>query len=71
MCLSTRTLFPPNKHFVSLLSVSLWKFISTKLKGQGLATGCWSSGRDSVPSLPRPDFNLWPGAEILPQAEAT
>ena len=31
----TRTLFSPNGHFVSLLSVSLWKFISAKPAGQG------------------------------------
>ena len=36
---STRTLFPPFRHFVLLLSVSLWKHISTQLAGQGLATG--------------------------------
>ena len=27
---------------VSLISVSLWKFISTQLMGQGLVTGRWS-----------------------------
>ena len=38
-------LFSPNKHFVSLLSVSLWEFISTKLMGQGPChTGHWFGG---------------------------
>ena len=37
------TLFPPNKHFYSLhYFVSMWKFISTQLTGQGLVTGHWS-----------------------------
>ena len=44
------------------------EFISTQLIGQDLITGHWSHGSDSTPSLLRPDFNLWPGTEILLQA---
>ena len=67
-----------NALLVSLLSVSLWKFIPTEPTDQGLVTGrCpwWPSGQDSALSLPQPDFNLWErGTEScfkLPQAEAT
>lgn len=42
MCLFTGTPFPPNKHFVSLFSISIWKFISKQLMGQGLVTDHWS-----------------------------
>ena len=62
-----------NTLLISLLSVSLWQFISTKPKGQGLVTGhwpWWSSGQDSVLSLLPPAFNLWPQTEILLQATA-
>ena len=31
-----------NTLLVSLLSVSMWKLISTQLTGQGLVTGNWS-----------------------------
>ena len=31
-----------NTFLVSLLSVSMWKFISAQLTGQGLVTGHWS-----------------------------
>ena len=34
-----------NTLLVSLLSISLWKFSSTQLTGQGLVTGHWSSAR--------------------------
>ena len=69
--LPTHTLFlRVNTLLASLLSVSLWKFISTQLTAQGLVAGHWSSGEDSALSLPRPDFNLWPGTEILLQAAA-
>lgn len=33
-----------NISLVSLHSVSLWEFISAKLKGQGLVTDHWSKG---------------------------
>ena len=62
-----------NTLLISLLSISLWQFISTKPKGQGLVTGhwpWWSSGQDSVLSLLPPAFNLWPKTEILLQATA-
>ena len=44
VCLSTRTLFSLliNTSLVSLLSVSLWQFLSTQLMGQDLVTGHWS-----------------------------
>ena len=51
-----------NTLFVLLLSISLWKFISTKPTGQGFVTVhwfYWSSGEDSGLSLPYPDFNSW------------
>ena len=56
---STHTLFPPFRHFVLLLSVSLWKHISTQLAGQGLVTGpLGSGGWDSGLSLLQPNFRL-------------
>ena len=67
MCLSTRTLLPPDKYLFHYF-LSLWEFISTKPKGQGLVNGHWSSGEDSALSLLWPDFNLWLGIEILLQA---
>lgn len=60
VCLSTRTLFLLiNTLLISLLSISLWQFISTKPKGQGLVTGHWpwrSSGQDCcyLPSISGP-----------------
>ena len=66
MCLSTSILFLINTCFtIRYLYV---EFISTQLTGQDLVTGHWSHGSDSTPSLLRPDFNLWPGTEILLQA---
>ena len=62
MCLSTCTLSPLNTLLASQLSISLWKFISTKPTGQGFVTVhwfYWSSGEDSGLSLPYPDFNSW------------
>ena len=69
VCLSTHTVLfflLINTLLASLLYISMWKFISTKLTGQGLVTGRWSlvvwwSG----------GFSLWLGTEILLQAEAT
>ena len=50
-------------------SPSLWEFFSSaKPKGQGLVTDYWSSGQDSLLSLPRSDLTLWPGTEALLQA---
>ena len=44
VCLSTRTLFlPVDTSLVSLPSISVWKFTSTQLRGQGLVTSHWSS----------------------------
>ena len=48
-----------NTLLISLLSISLWQFISTKPKGQGLVTGHWpwrSSGQDCcyLPSISGP-----------------
>ena len=63
-CLSACTLFPSNKHITCFTPVSMCKFISTQLTGQGLVTGHWpwrSSGEDSAISLSWPDFKLWPG----------
>ena len=66
VCLSTSILFLINTCFtIRYLYV---EFISTQLTGQDFATGHWSHGSDSTPSLLRPDFNLWPGTEILLQA---
>ena len=77
MCVYSHVLFflLINTLLVSLLSVSLWKFISTKLMGQGLVTAHWSlvariqrshcRGLTSTSGL---------GTEIyfkLPKAEAT
>ena len=62
VCLSTCTLSPLNTLLASQLSISLWKFISTKPTGQGFVTVhwfYWSSGDDSGLSLPYPDFNSW------------
>ena len=39
------TLFPPNTQTLNLfllLSISMWKFISMQLMGQGLVSGHWS-----------------------------
>ena len=57
-------IFPPTKHFVSPLSICLYKFIYTKSEVQGLVTGYWPlrpGAWDSELSLPQPDFNLCPG----------
>ena len=57
-------IFPPTKHFVSLLSICLYKFIYTKSEVQGFATGYWPlrpGAWDSELSMPQPDFNLCPG----------
>ena len=57
-------IFPPTKHFVSLLSICLYKFIYTKSEVQGLVTGYWPlrpGAWDSELSMPQPDFNLCPG----------
>ena len=70
MCLSACALFP-NKQLASLFSISMWKFLSTQLMGQGLITGpWWSSGYDSSLSMQQPDSSLWPGSKILHQATA-
>ena len=42
MCLSACALFP-NKQLASLFSISMWKFLSTQLMGQGLVAGPWWS----------------------------
>ena len=39
VCLSIHMFFLPNKQFVSQLFISMWKFISTQLMGQGFVTG--------------------------------
>ena len=46
MCLSTRTLFPPNKHITCFTTFRLFVEIHfpSQLTGQGLVTGHWSSG---------------------------
>ena len=73
VCLSTRTLFPPNKHlfhyFPSLCGNSyLHSWWARTLL---LPTGpWWSSGWDSALSLLQPNLSLWPGTEILFQATA-
>lgn len=57
-------IFPPTKHFVSLLSICLCKFIYTKSEVQGLVTGYWPlrpGAWDSELSMPQPDYNLCPG----------
>ena len=59
-----------NASFVSLLSFSLWRFVSTQLMGQGLVTDCWSSDWDSVLSLLHFDLNFWLETEILLQTPA-
>ena len=41
MCLSSHTLFLLNTLLVSLRSISMWKFTSTELRGQGLVTDHW------------------------------
>ena len=64
---------PLGKSLVSVPSVSMWKFISMLLTGQGHVTGyCpwWPRGQDSALSLLWPDLSLWPGTEILLQAAA-
>ena len=49
--------------------LSLWKYISTELMGQGLVTGPWgSSGWDLGLSLLQPNFGLWSGTENQLQA---
>ena len=48
----------------------MWTFISAKLLGQGLVTGHLVCGWDSELSLPRPNFSLCLGPEILLQATA-
>ena len=45
VCVSTRTVLCfllMNTLLASLLSISMWKFNSTQLTGQGLVTGHWS-----------------------------
>ena len=57
-------IFHPTKHFVSLLSICLCKFIYTKSEVQGFVTGYWPlrpGAWDSELSMPQPDFNLCPG----------
>ena len=39
VCLSIHMFCLPNKQFVSQLFISMWKFISTQLMGQGFVTG--------------------------------
>ena len=49
----------------------MWKFISTKPKGQGRVIGHWSlwfSGQDLALSASQPHFSLWPGTKTLLQA---
>lgn len=69
VCLFTRTPFPLNKHYTCFTNFCLSvELISAKLMGQGLVAGHQSlvvQGNDSALSLPRPDFNLWSGTEIL------
>ena len=51
-----------NPWLVSLLLISLLRFISPKQTRQGLVPGhwpSWSGGQDSVLSLLWPDFPLW------------
>ena len=46
VCLSSHSLFLLNTLLVSLRSISMWKFTSTELRGQGLVTDHWLSGWD-------------------------
>ena len=74
MCQATDTVLfflLVNILLTSLLSGSMWKFISIQLMGQDLVTGPqWSSGQESVISLQLPDLSLWLGMEILLQVTA-
>ena len=60
-----------NITFVSLHSVSLWDFISEKLKGQGLVTDRWSNGLGfrALTAAARPGWELKLCFKLL-QAEA-
>ena len=60
-----------NITLVSLQSVSLWEFISAKLKGQGLVTDHWSNGLGfrALIAAARPGWELKLCFK-LPQAEA-
>ena len=64
VCLSTHTVcffLLINTLLASLLSISMWKFISTQLMGQGLVTGHWSLvvwwlGFGTLTATARPQF---------------